>query len=209
MLLTSLATYTNLAAPMHSGNVCSTSSATGSSSTTSKTKFGFIPNKETVKMNPCQIVLETFQSFLNNLEMEQIFEALTIHKHLSSSTDLKNYIELLTPIAKGLANQVDIHSNTMKQVIKALSKYVSSPFDGQRVAAIGLYSRLVPFNPCGEISTIIMHHLSAALSDPKAVVRGLSIQGMGYVGQLVEEDIEKYTEAAVTALLKGLDDTVK
>ncbi|XP_037882576.1 maestro heat-like repeat-containing protein family member 1 [Glossina fuscipes] len=208
MLLTSLATYTNLAAPMHSGNICSTSSAAGSSSTTSKTKFGFIPNKETVKMNPCQIVLETFQSFLNNLEMEQIFEALTIHKHLSSSTDLKNYIELLTPIAKGLANQVDIHSNTMKQVIKALSKYVSSPFEGQRVAAIGLYSRLVPFNPCGEISTIIMHHLSAALSDPKAVVRGLSIQGMGYVGQLVEEDIEKYTETAVTALLKGLDDTV-
>uniref|UniRef100_A0A1A9WCB3 Uncharacterized protein n=1 Tax=Glossina brevipalpis TaxID=37001 RepID=A0A1A9WCB3_9MUSC len=208
MLLTSLATYTNLAAPMHSGNLCSTSPAVGASSTTSKTKFGFIPNKETVKMNPCQIVLETFQSFLNNLEMEQIFEALTIHKHLSSSTDLKNYIELLTPIAKGLANQVDIHSNTMKQVVKVLSKYVSSPFDGQRIAAIGLYSRLVPFNPCGEISTIIMQHLSAALSDPKAVVRGLSIQGMAYVGQLVEEDIEKYTETAVTALLKGLDDTV-
>ncbi|XP_053949877.1 maestro heat-like repeat-containing protein family member 1 isoform X1 [Anastrepha ludens] len=218
MMLTSLATYTNLAPPMqtgnqrsssptHSGNNASTSSLSTVASTT-KSRFGFVPNKDLIKLNPCQIVLDTFQAFLGNLEMEQIATVLTVHTQLASSTDLKNFIELLTPTAIGLVNQLQISSSIMKQVVTALSKYVSSPYDGQRIAAVGLFSRLVPLKPCGEISSVIMLHLSSALSDPNAVVRGLSIQGFGYVGNLTEHDIEKYTETAVTALLKGIDDTV-
>ncbi|XP_065363715.1 maestro heat-like repeat-containing protein family member 1 isoform X1 [Calliphora vicina] len=206
MLLTSLASYTNLAAPMNTG-IRSNSPTLGTTSV-SKTKFGFVPNKESVKLNPCQIILETFQQFLDSLEMEQISTVLTVHTHLASSTDLKHFIELLTPMAIGLSNQIDINSHQMKHVVNTLSKYVASPYDGQRVAAVGLFSRLVPLKPCGEVSSIIMNHLTSALSDPNAVVRGLSIQGMGYVGQLTEEDIEKYDETAITALLKGIDDTV-
>lgn len=207
MLITSLACYTNLAAPMNTG-IRSGSPTMGSSSSVTKSKFGFVPNKETVKLNPCQIVLETFQKFLNNLEMEQISTVLTVHTHLASSKDLKNYIELLTPMAIGLSNQIEINSNQMKHVVTTLSKYVASPYDGQRVAAVGLFSRFVPLVPCGEVSSIVMNHLTSALSDPNAIVRGLSIQGMGYVGLLTEEDIEKYDEIAITALLKGIDDTV-
>ncbi|XP_036319611.1 maestro heat-like repeat-containing protein family member 1 isoform X2 [Rhagoletis pomonella] len=217
MLLTSLATYTNLAPPVHAGSqrsnsptqqgVAASSSSLSTVASTTKSKFGFVPNKDLVKLNPCQIVLETFQAFLGNLEMEQIATVLTVHTQLASSTDLKNYIELLTPIAIGLVNQLQISSSTMKQVVTALSKYVASPYDGQRIAAVGLFSRLVPLKPCGEISSVIMLHLSSALSDPNAIVRGISIQGLGYVGSLTEHDIEKYTETAVTALLKGIDDT--
>lgn len=214
MLLTSLASYTNLAAPMHTGNrshspIMGSSSSSSTLSSVTKTKFGFVPNKETVKLNPCQIVLETFQKFLDNLEMEQISTVLTVHTHLASSVDLKHFIELLTPMAIGLANQIEINSNQMKHVVTTLSKYVASPYDGQRVASVGLFSRLVPLKPCGEISSIIMNHLSSALSDPNAVVRGVSIQGMGYVALLTEDDIEKYDETAITALLKGIDDTVR
>uniref|UniRef100_W8B438 HEAT repeat-containing protein 7A n=1 Tax=Ceratitis capitata TaxID=7213 RepID=W8B438_CERCA len=218
MLLTSLATYTNLAPPMHTGSQRSNSptqptvnASTASISTvasSAKSKFGFVPNKDLVKLNPCQIVLDTFQAFLGNLEMEQIATVLTVHTQLASSTDLKHFIELLTPIAIGLVNQLQVGSSTMKHVVTALSKYVASPYDGQRIAAVGLFSRLVPLKPCGEISSVIMLHLSSALSDPNAVVRGISIQGLGYVGSLTEHDIEKYTETAVTALLKGIDDTV-
>lgn len=217
MLLTSLASYTNLAAPMQTGPVRSSSPAMGSSSSSSiitlstgnKNKFGFVPNKESIKLNPCQIVLETFQKFLDSLEMEQIATVLTVHTHLASSTDLKNFIELLTPMAIGLSNQININSSEMKKVVVTLCKYVASPYDSQRVAAVGLFSRMVPLKPCGEISESIMNHLSSALSDPNAVVRGLSIQGMGYVGLLTEDDIEKYDETAITALLKGVDDTVR
>lgn len=210
MLLTSLASYTNLAAPMNSMNsVRSNSPTLSTTSSLAKSKFGFVPNKEAVKLNPCQIILETFQQFLDSLEMEQISTVLTVHTHLASSTDLKNFIELLTPMAIGLSNQIDINSNEMKNVVTTLSKYVSSPYDGQRVAAVGLFSRLVPLKPCGEVSTLIMNHLTSALSDPNAVVRGVSIQGMGYVGNLSEEDIEKYDETAITALIKGIEDTVR
>lgn len=203
MLLTSLSSYTNLAAPMPAAPPASPSQPNKSSS-----KFGFVPNKELIKLNPCQIALETFQAFLNNLEMEQIATVLTVNTQLAASTDWHSYIELLTPMAIGLANQLQLTSPGMRQLVNALSKYVASPHDGQRVAAVGLYSRLVPLKPCGELASCLMLHLGAALSDPNAVVRGLSLQGMGYVGQLGEHESPRYSEMAIQALLKGVDDTV-
>uniref|UniRef100_T1H3N0 Maestro-like HEAT-repeats domain-containing protein n=1 Tax=Megaselia scalaris TaxID=36166 RepID=T1H3N0_MEGSC len=87
MLLTSLATYTNLAPPMLS--VKSTSPTSNKTTSTSKSKFGFIPNKDSIKMNPCQVVLDTFLAFLNNLEMEQLFNVLTVCPSLAKSADLR------------------------------------------------------------------------------------------------------------------------
>lgn len=57
MLLTSLSSYTNLAAPNPPVNA----SASPNQPQSGKSKFGFVPNKELVKLNPCQIVLESFQ----------------------------------------------------------------------------------------------------------------------------------------------------
>ncbi|ALC48518.1 c11.1 [Drosophila busckii] len=205
MLLTSLSSYINLGAPMPSILAAPSSP---NQPVKAATKFGFVPNKELVKLNPCQIALETFQAFLNNLEMEQIATVLTVNTQLASSSDWQSYIELLTPMAIGLVHQLQLHSPAMRQLVNALSKYVASPHDAQRVAAVGLYSRLVPLKPGGELASTIMLHLGGALSDPNAVVRGLSLQGMGYVGQLTEHESARYTEVAIQALLKGVDDTV-
>ncbi|KAH8300821.1 hypothetical protein KR018_005563, partial [Drosophila ironensis] len=202
VLLTSLSSYTNLAAPNSPPHVASA----GNQQQTGKAKFGFVPNKELVKLNPCQIALEAFQGFLTNLEMDQIAGVLTVNSQLASSADWHSYIELLTPMAIGLGQQLQLSSPQMRQLVNSLSKYVASPHDGQRVAAVGLFSRLVPLKPSGELAASILSHLGAALSDPNAVVRGLSIQGMGYVGQLSEKDAKRYSETAIGALLKGVDD---
>lgn len=157
-------------------------------------------------LNPCQIVLEAFRTFLEALDMEQILNALNVHTELATSTDLKNFIEVLTPMAIGLANEINIHSDSMKQVVTTLSRYVSSPFENQRVAAIGFLSRLVPLKPCGDIVNIIMNQLSVALSDPSAVIRGLSVQGMGHINRLIDDGVDIFTETAISSLLKGIDD---
>lgn len=114
-------------------------------------------------MNPCLIVLEAFQSFLQNLEMEQISAVLSVCPVLATSTELNNFIEILTPMAIGLVNQLGINSASIKQVVTCLSKYISSPYDAQRIAAVGIYSQLIPLKPTGEIASVIMLHLSAAL----------------------------------------------
>lgn len=217
MLLTSLASYINVLPPTQittrtssptMGNSSNISSTLSLSSTT-KAKFGFAPHhKESIKLNPCQILIETFQAFLNNLEMEQISTVLSVNSKLSSSSNLENFIELLTPIAIGLTNELKISSNLMRQLVVALSRSVASPYDAERIAAVGLFSRLVPLKPTDDISCNVMVHLTSALSDPNAIVRGLSVQGMGYVGALNEEDIEKHSQTAITSLLKGIDDTV-
>lgn len=204
MLLTSLATYTNLAPPMLSPKT--TSPISNKATPSSKSKFGFIPNKDSIKMNPCQIVLETFLAFLNNLGMEQLSNVLMVCPHLAKSADLKHFIEILIPMANGLEKQFTIGSRTMKDVSTALSKYVASPYEGQRVASIGLFSQLVPLKPFGEISSCIMFHLNSGLSDPSPLVRGLCVMGMAYVGSLSEADSLKYSEIAITSLLKGIED---
>ncbi|KAH8408933.1 hypothetical protein KR009_004065 [Drosophila setifemur] len=205
MLLTSLSSYTNLAAPNLVVNASTTSPNQPQSG---KSKFGFVPNKDLIKLNPCQIALETFQAFLTNLEMEQIAAVFAVNSQLASSADWHSFIELLTPLAIGLGQQLQLGSPQMRQLVNSLSKYVASPHDGQRVAAVGLYSRLVPLKPTGELAATILAHLGAALSDPNAVVRGLSIQGMGYVGQLGEKEAKRYSDTAIGALLKGVDDSV-
>ncbi|KAH8235312.1 hypothetical protein KR038_009962 [Drosophila bunnanda] len=204
MLLTSLSSYTNLAPP----NATNASISPNQTQPTGKSKFGFVPNKELIKLNPCQIALETFQAFLTNLEMEQIASVLSVNAQLASSADWHSYIELLTPMAIGLGQQLQLGSPQMRHLVSSLSKYVASPHDGQRVAAVGLFSRLVPLKPTGELAATILLHLGAALSDPNAVVRGLSIQGMGYVGHLSEMEAKRYSETAISALLKGVDDPV-
>jgi len=64
MLLTSLSSYTNLAAP----NPINNASLSPNQTQSGKTKFGFVPNKELIKLNPCQIALETFQVGSNTIK---------------------------------------------------------------------------------------------------------------------------------------------
>lgn len=201
MLLSTLATYINLLPP------CNHSiPQEGSNVTIPKSvKRGKSIIKD-ARMNPCQIALDTFKTFLDTLEMQQISNVLCICPDLASSTDLNSFIEILTPLSVATASEVGINSTTMKQIVTTLSKYVSSPYDTQRIASTGFYSHLVPLKPCGEISSVIMLHLNSSLNDPNPLVRGLSIRGMAYLCNLTEHDIDKYSEMCLTALLKGIDD---
>lgn len=203
MLLTTVATYTNLDPPL---KAAAKSSVKGDSASKKSTKYGYIPNLSLAKVVPCQVALDTFKILLDSLEMEQVSNVLTICPTLATSGDLRNFIEILTPLAIGLANQLDINSAELKQVVTCLAKYIPSPYDGQRIGAVGLYSQLVTLKPVGEIANVIILHLNASLNDPHALVRGLCIQGLGCVGVLSSHDIEKYAETSLTALLKGIDD---
>lgn len=205
LMLTTVATYTNLDAPIRSPKPTEVQS-TNNTKSKSKSKYGMIPNRDLIRIVPCQIAIDAFKVLLDNLEMEQISNVLNVYPTLATSADLNSFISLLTPMATGLANQLDINSSELKEVVTVLSKYVPSPYDGQRIAAIGIYSQLVTLKPCGEISSVIILHLSSSLNDPNPLVRGLCIQGLGSIGSLTQHDIDKYAETSLTALLKGIDD---
>ncbi|XP_059616812.1 maestro heat-like repeat-containing protein family member 1 [Phlebotomus argentipes] len=202
MLLTTLATYTGVLAPN-----APNSSPAGKNNTNSKaSKFGFIPNKDSIKSNPCEIVLLTFKEFLRNLGMEQVSVVFDVCPHLASSEDLGHFIDVVPPIANALVNELGISSTAMRQVVTVLSKYIPSPYDPQRIAAIALYSQLVPHKPSGEIVSVIILHLNSSLNDPNPLVRGCCLRGLGFVASLATFDAEKYSEMTLTALMKGLDD---
>lgn len=138
--------------------------------------------------------------------MEQLAQILTVYPHLASSSDLHKFMELLTPMAVALVGQLGITSTAMTQVVEALADKIASPYDTQRIAAVGLYSQIVPQRPSGELSSIIMQHLNSSLGDPNPLVRGFCVRGMAYVGSLNENDVDKYSEMSLSALLKGIDD---
>lgn len=159
-----------------------------------------------MKINPCQVVLDAFKAYLENIEMEQLAQVLSVHPHLASCTDLNKFMELLTPMASALVGQLGMTSTAMTHVVHAVAEKIASPYDSQRIAAVGLYSQIVPLKPSGELSAIIMQHLNSALGDSNPLVRGFCIRGMAYVGNLNEHDVDKYSEMSLTALLKGIDD---
>lgn len=203
ILLTSVATYTNLAPPP---SLVATSSPNAKQSG-GKSKFGFVPNKDLVKMNPCQMILDAFDAFMSALQIQQLNEVLSVHPHLALSTDLQKFTELLSPMAAALSNQLGMNDPLMAETVQALAGYASSPYDHQRIAAVAFYSQLVPLKPTGKLCDSIMQHLNSSLGDPNALVRGFSIRGMAYVSNLMEADIDKYSDMALTALLKGIDES--
>jgi hypothetical protein len=115
-------------------------------------------------------------------------------------------MEFLTPLAVAIGNSCNINSGEMKEIIMEMSKYSTSTCDAHRIAIIGFYSQLIPLQPCGEISKTIMLHLTAALSDCNANVRAFCIRGLAFISALNKHDVEKYSELALAALLKGIDD---
>lgn len=209
MLLTILATYTNTIpsmTPPVQVEVEKIKVPSSASKNNKGTRFSFIPNREVVKVNPALVVMNTFIKLMENLGMEQMKNTLEMFPQLVSSSDLNNFSEFLPTLAVATGNSFSMNSSSMKEIIQALSKYMSSPCDSHRIAAIGFYSQVVPLRPCGEISSVIMLHLTAALSDPNPLVRGFCIRGLAFVGALTQHDIEKYSELSLAALLKGIDD---
>lgn len=209
MLLTTLATYTHTIpsmTPPVQVEVEKIKVPSSASKNNKGTRFGFIPNRDVVKVNPAFVVMEMFTKLVDNLGMEQLKNTLEMFPQLVSSADLNNFSEFLPTLAVATGNSLSMNSSAMKDIVQALSKYMSSPCDSHRIAAIGFYSQVVPLKPCGEISSVIMLHLTAALSDPNPLVRGFCIRGLAFVGALTQHDIEKYSELALAALLKGIDD---
>lgn len=170
------------------------------------TRFSFISNRDPVKINPAQIVIDTFIKLMDVLENENVKTVIQSFPQMATSTNLNNFMEFLTPLAVSVGHTYNINSSEMKEIIHDLSKYSSSTIDAYRIAMIGFYSQLVPLRPCGDISGTIMLHLIAALSDPNASVRAFCIRGLAFVSELNQHDIEKYSELALAALLKGMDD---
>ena len=71
-------------------------------------------------MNPCQVVLDAFKFYLENIEMEQLAQVLTVYPHLAASVELNNFMELLTPMAGALVGQLGITSTGMTQVVEVV-----------------------------------------------------------------------------------------
>uniref|UniRef100_A0A1B0CX25 Maestro heat-like repeat-containing protein family member 1 n=2 Tax=Lutzomyia longipalpis TaxID=7200 RepID=A0A1B0CX25_LUTLO len=206
MLLTTLATYTGVLAPNAPTNPAQ-AGKTSTPASKAASKFGFIPNKESVKTSPCEVALQTFKDFLRNLGMEQVAIVFDVCPQLATTENLGHFVDIVQPIANALVSELGITSTAMRQVVTVMSKYIPSPYDPQRVAAISLYSQLVPHKPSGEIVSVIILHLNSSLNDPHPLVRGCCLRGLGFVASLATFDADKYSEMTLTALMKGLDDT--
>lgn len=252
VLLITLANYTHLAPPSaaalqtqntNANAVAAVATAT-SAAPAARSKFGFGSNSTTSNngnaanstsgggtqpakplQQPCEIVLATFRALLSNLDMEQLDAVLGIcsARQLCDAGDLVHFIELLAPMAIGLVRQLGVRSRRFSQTVQALSRAVTSPYDAQRIAAVGLYAQLVPLlrpaaaksaddaTPAGDIeaddlTSLVMLHLNSGLTDPNALVRALCCRGLANVAQLDALAVTKYAELSLAALLRGVDD---
>lgn len=126
MFLTTLAAYINTIPslmPPVQVDVEKIKVPSSASKNSKGTRFGFITNRDPVKINPAQIVVDTFIKFMDVLENENAKTVLQSFPQMASGTNLNNFMEFLTPLSVAIGQTFNINSSEMKEVIQDFSKY--------------------------------------------------------------------------------------
>ncbi|XP_069356577.1 LOW QUALITY PROTEIN: maestro heat-like repeat-containing protein family member 1 [Maniola hyperantus] len=167
-------------------------------------RFGFIPNREAIKLSPAKITINTFNMFLERADCYKVKEAcslcLTIEHGDSSATLLE-----LAPILGGALSRSC--PGQLAKLVERLGQYARSALPPQRCAALALLADLLNYR-CND-NPVLIESVLATLntgwkdSDPR--VRAACLRGAANVGQLRDQHRAQALPAALAALSQGVD----
>ncbi|XP_024939150.1 maestro heat-like repeat-containing protein family member 1 isoform X2 [Cephus cinctus] len=169
----------------------------------SVTKFGFIPNRESCKINPHREVYCILTNILtvvdsdlaSSLPNESIFE--------SNSEAEESLVMTVRAAVRCLGNRSEVLSNLAHSV----GKLSASTLPAQRAVSAAFYAELIGRVDCGAIwLDAIVNTLHEAKSDSSPLVRKLATIGLSRISCLQPEQIDEYFENCVAALLDGLEE---
>lgn len=167
-------------------------------------RFGFVPNRESIKLSPGKITAHTFNAFLEQADCQKISEAcslcLSIEHGDSSSTLLE-----LAPILSGALSRYC--PSQLARLVSRIAQYARYPLPPQRCAALSLLADLLNYR-CNE-NTILIETVLATLNtgwkDQHERVRATCLRGAANIAQLRPEHRASALPAALAALSQGID----
>ncbi|KAJ8729683.1 hypothetical protein PYW08_001264 [Mythimna loreyi] len=167
-------------------------------------RFGFVPNRDAIKLSPAKITVQTFNAFLEQADCHKVREACSLClsiEHSNSSTTLLD----LAPILSGaLCRECPQH---LSRVVSRVSAYGRCPLPPQRCAALALLADLLNYR-CNDNPILIetvLATLNTGWKDSHERVRATCLRGAANIAQLKPEHRNLAVPAALQALSQGVD----
>ncbi|XP_049870550.1 maestro heat-like repeat-containing protein family member 1 [Pectinophora gossypiella] len=168
-------------------------------------RFGFIPNREAIKLSPAKITVNTFNAFLDQAECHKVKEACSLClsiEHGDSSTTL---LELAPILSGALCRSCPQY---LSRLVARVASYARSPLPPQRCAAVALLADMLNYR-CNDNAVLIdtvLTTLNSGWKDTSPRVRAVSLRGAANVARLRPEHRQHALPAALAATSQGLDD---
>ncbi|XP_045514319.1 maestro heat-like repeat-containing protein family member 1 [Pieris brassicae] len=167
-------------------------------------RFGFIPNREAIKLSPAKITVNTFNSFLERADCYKVKEACSLCLSIEHGDSSSTILELAPILGSSISRSCPAH---LAKLISRLGGYCRSPLPPQRCAVLALMADLLNYR-CNENTVLIeavLANLSSGWKDESPRVRSACLRGAANISQLNKEQRSAALPAALAALSQGVD----
>lgn len=188
---TTLASYIGSATP-----------ATSSRNTNKKEKFSLIPNREAYKLNPINVCLEAFKTYLLCAGYNKVAESLL---NVTRLENLNQFLNLSLVLTEAVCTSVSI---SLAWVITALAAYSKSELEPQRVAVVAFLITTIRHRPNNQnvLTENILEMLLNTQYDNSCLVRQVGLEGLGNAVEYLPWDIiSRNCDCILNVFMQGLD----
>ncbi|XP_038223238.1 maestro heat-like repeat-containing protein family member 1 [Zerene cesonia] len=167
-------------------------------------RFGFIPNREAIKLSPARITVNTFNSFLERADCYKVKEACSLCLSIEHGDSTSIILELAPILGSSLSRSCP---GQLTRLVGGVAGYARSPLPPQRCAVIALLADLLNYR-CNDNPVLIesvVATLDGGWKDASARVRSASLRGAANLARLRGAAAAAALPAAVAALSQGVD----
>lgn len=170
-----------------------------------KEKYNFILNRDTYKLNPAKVTLESFKLFLLCCEYSRTATSLLLCTQLDQDQNLESFQEMISNLVESVCIE---NPQSLSWIVACLGPYIRADVEPQRIAVIAFFASLLKQK--ANEQTILAENLLEMLldlqSDQSCTVRKLSLRGLGYGVEFLNiELVSRHCNAILSALMQGLD----
>ncbi|XP_043485318.1 maestro heat-like repeat-containing protein family member 1 [Leptopilina heterotoma] len=167
------------------------------------TKFGFVPNRESSKLNPHREVYAVLVNVLTAVDSHTASGLLNNTEFDSAAEAEDNLVSIVHSVIRCLSDKTEVIMNLARSV----EKLMTSTIPVQRAIATAFYAELVgKVNHDSIWLDGIINTLHEARADSSPLVRKLALIGLTHISYLKPKQIEEYFDNTMSALLEGLEE---
>ncbi|XP_068620928.1 maestro heat-like repeat-containing protein family member 1 [Battus philenor] len=167
-------------------------------------RFGFVPNRDAIKLSPAKITVNTFNAFLDQADCYKVREACSLCLSVEHGESGATLAELAALLGSALGGGP---GPRLEACVRRLATCARAPLPPQRCASVMLLAHLLNHR-CNENSVVaatIVNTLSTGWKDENARVRAACLRGAAGVARLPLSQRAHALPATFDALSQGVD----
>ncbi|CAH0726299.1 unnamed protein product, partial [Brenthis ino] len=167
-------------------------------------RFGFIPNREAIKLSPAKITINTFNLFLERADCYKVKEACSLCLSIEHGDSARTLLELAPLLGGAVSRALPAQ---LPRLLARAAHYARSALPPQRCAALALLADSLHYR-CNDNPVLIesvLSSLSTGWKDAHGRVRAACLRGAAHVARLRPAQRGAALPAALAALGQGMD----